>query len=55
MTKFGILSKFDVLQTIPSIIISKINPAIFHNIGKYNIDLVLGIINGAIVFDVVLS
>ena len=35
MTKFGILSKFDVLQTIPSIIISKINPAIFHNIGKY--------------------
>jgi O-methyltransferase len=35
MTKFGILSKFDVLQTIPSIIISKINPAIIHNIGKY--------------------
>jgi len=35
MTKFGILSKFDLFQTIPSTIISKINPAIFHNIGKY--------------------
>ena len=35
MTQFGLLSKLDILQTIPSVIISKINPAIFHNIGKY--------------------
>ena len=35
MTKFGILSNFDFLQTITSTIISKINPAIFHNIEKY--------------------
>ena len=35
MTQLGLLSKLDILQTIPSVIISKINPAIFHNIGKY--------------------
>ena len=35
MTKFGLLSKLELLQTIPSIFISKINPAILHNIGKY--------------------
>ena len=35
MTQYRLLSKLDILQTIPSVIISKINPAIFHNIGKY--------------------
>ena len=28
MTQFGLLSKLDILQTIPSVIISKINPEI---------------------------
>lgn len=35
-SKFGILSKLDFLQTFLSSFISRINPAIIHNIEKYH-------------------
>ena len=35
MSKFGIIGRINFLQNISSYIISKINPAIIHNIGKY--------------------
>lgn len=34
-TKFGILAKFDFLQTMASKILVNINPAVIHNIEKY--------------------
>ena len=35
MTKFGLLSKIEFLQNVPSVIIANLNPAITHNIEKY--------------------
>ena len=35
MTKFGILSKFIFLQDIAAIFVSKLNPAVTHNVEKY--------------------
>ena len=35
MSKFGIIGKINLFQNISSYIISIINPAIIHNIGKY--------------------
>ena len=35
MPKFGFLSKIELLQTVPSVIIANLNPAITHNIEKY--------------------
>tara|TARA_B100001758_G_C18299012_1_gene551294 strand:- start:407 stop:1120 length:714 start_codon:yes stop_codon:yes gene_type:complete len=36
MSQFGILSKLNFLQNWASVIISKINPAIIHNLQKYS-------------------
>ena len=35
MSKFGIIGKINFFQNILSSIISKVNPAIMHNVGKY--------------------
>ena len=35
MSKFGLLSKIEILQKIPSIIFANLNPAITHNLEKY--------------------
>ena len=35
MNKFGLLSKIEILQTLPSVIIANLNPAITHNLEKY--------------------
>ena len=35
MSQFGILAKFDFLQTWASYFISGLTPAVTHNLGKY--------------------
>ena len=35
-TQFGILAKLNFLQDWLSILIAKINPAIIHNVSKYD-------------------
>jgi hypothetical protein len=34
-SSFGFLAKFDFLQTIASVVVSSLNPAIIHNVEKY--------------------
>lgn len=34
-SNFGFLAKFDFLQTIASVVVSSLNPAIIHNVEKY--------------------
>ena len=35
MSKFGILGNIELFQNFTSNIISKLNPAVIHNVGKY--------------------
>lgn len=36
MSQFGLLSKFEFLQTWASLVVSNVNPAVSHNLGKYS-------------------